>query len=494
MKNYRVSDARAAMLLARQLCASGTYNWFRGQLCSKWRVVSSFCRRSKSEGEHALEQFRRFIGWMKNTPGLEAIATLTDEPLAIAQHYGIPTNFVDFTTDPLVAAFFAAHGDRPNDCTHGTIICLNTDDLQRFWQPMPARFPRPEFLKLSVSNLWRLEAQHGVFLFLPYDDVEKFYDFDRIVFSHSDGDINALPLRSEDVCPTRKSELELLLDQFFMNEQLIVGTREVRKMKGFKYHTLPNRANPWDPDVMAAPIPIHTSWSSISAWITPREESYSRAYPDIMILDLKLNSTTNEEAEIVQEAFRLILGFIRANRDARNTAVRWQVDERIAGPGRDKGGLEQALGALYDGLRRLPYTDDEVSAGMANCIALYRRGLQDHRHEPQKQAKIASEFIGDSVRVEFGAKDGSYSRGYVSSVELLAAVRNDIAQYIKPQWRGMCADVSALVLAVQAPQYLFDFRRLAALFARQIAPCQVLTRIDSAMFFSPARLSAFGLP
>jgi hypothetical protein len=63
---------------------------------------------------------------------------------------------------------------------------------------------------MTVPDLWRLEAQHGCFLFCPYDNVERLYDFDRIFFP------NTHPLRGvrrEDVYPERKSHLEVLLDQ-----------------------------------------------------------------------------------------------------------------------------------------------------------------------------------------------------------------------------------------------------------------------------------------
>jgi hypothetical protein len=47
---------------------------------------------------------------------------------------------------------------------------------------------------------------------------------------------------------------------------------------------------------------------------------------------------------------------------------------------------------------------------------------------------------------------------------------------------------------INYPSYLFDFTALVELFARQIIPSQVAKqRSDLAVFFSPLRVSIFGL-
>jgi hypothetical protein len=55
---------------------------------------------------------------------------------------------------------------------------------------------------------------------------------------------------------------------------------------------------------------------------------------------------------------------------------------------------------------------------------------------------------------------------------------------------------SSLTLVLQTawtPSLAFDFTRLAPLFAREIAPYQVLAR-QMAVFYSPARFDTLGLP
>ena len=103
---YSVSGLAEAVELAEELRASRMCDWFRGQT-RNWPLQSSFVRRDNAGQEVARERLARFHGWLQGVPELDAIAANTDAVLAVAQHYGIPTNLVDFTTEPSVAAFFA---------------------------------------------------------------------------------------------------------------------------------------------------------------------------------------------------------------------------------------------------------------------------------------------------------------------------------------------------------------------------------------------------
>ena len=65
-----------------------------------------------------------------------------DAICAVAQHYGIPTNCIDFTTSAEVAGFFAADNANARPLSdESCILCLNTRDLKRFWRNMPPKGP-----------------------------------------------------------------------------------------------------------------------------------------------------------------------------------------------------------------------------------------------------------------------------------------------------------------------------------------------------------------
>ena len=159
MTIYEAGSVTEAVAYAEELRCEGRYDWFRGQR-QNWPLKTTFARLAKSEQRVVEEKFSRFVGWLSVTPGLEWLSDNVDGAFAVAQHYGMPTQYLDFTTDPRVAGFFASGEGSGKAC----ILCLNTSDLRKFWQAMPKRYPPPEFIGIDVSNLWRLQAQRGVFL------------------------------------------------------------------------------------------------------------------------------------------------------------------------------------------------------------------------------------------------------------------------------------------------------------------------------------------
>lgn len=102
--------------------------WFRGQPSSEFRLSPSIWRYGKTSsgmnltdantsGEHfsticppEAYMLRRFIAGLKSE-GISCPNNYIDQ-LELAQHYGIPTNLLDWSSDPLVALYFAASGAR----------------------------------------------------------------------------------------------------------------------------------------------------------------------------------------------------------------------------------------------------------------------------------------------------------------------------------------------------------------------------------------------
>jgi hypothetical protein len=81
------------------------------------------------------------------------------EALALAQHHGVPTRLLDFTYDPLVAAFFAA--THPTNAERFGVWCV---DLQLV--DLAAREVGRPFELVTVPGLQNknLAAQKGLFL------------------------------------------------------------------------------------------------------------------------------------------------------------------------------------------------------------------------------------------------------------------------------------------------------------------------------------------
>jgi hypothetical protein len=133
-----LQQPRAKRLLteraAEELASTGRRYIFRGQ-SKDWPVSSRFTRLDKSEKPLAKKQVERFEGWVGMTPGFEKLASDVDQLLAVAQHYGIPTTFVDFTTEPRIAGYFASEKVSPDTSSDlACIVCLDVDDLLDFWK------------------------------------------------------------------------------------------------------------------------------------------------------------------------------------------------------------------------------------------------------------------------------------------------------------------------------------------------------------------------
>ncbi len=491
---HKVNNVHEAAELANDLKEKGGYDLFRGQI-KNWPLKSSFGRQvDKNKKDEALEKMARFERWVKQTKGLEELAKHPDDMIAVAQHYGIPTNFVDFTTSPRVAGFFSSYGRIDEENVESCILCLNSQDLITFWKRLPSEYsPPPEILYLEVQNLWRLEAQHGVFLFCPYSNFEHIYDLDRIYFPYT-GQISSV--KEDDIFPKRKSQLEILLDQYFMNELMIENEKNIPV--GMTRYKIPEIKEKCSKELLlnGTPPPKLDSWnnSHIESWLAQSNEKYLDTLGDEtweMTLDLNkaIGSIQNEALDYLTTQFK-------KNPNVRNLLLNWSIKVVGNQPSYPiENRVESYIKRLWDGLRKLPYDDQDIAKGLANCFVLASYLLKQGRVMQVDWAKVTSECFGETIEIEFGSEDGSYSRAFASKSELLTAVREDIYDYIDPEWKTQLEkNIIGLLQAIWAPNRLFDYDKLTKIFAHEIVPFQVITRAERvAIFFSPARLDSFGL-
>jgi hypothetical protein len=489
---FEAKDVHEAVLLAERFKLEGRYNWFRGQT-QDWPLKSSLVRLDSKGRDEALSKSNRFEGWVNSTPGLESICTNTDNMLAIAQHYGIPTNFIDFTLEPKIAGFFASEKAPSDPEMYSCILCLDTNDLMLF-QSVFTRLgnPPPEFLELDVPNLWRLEAQFGIFLFCPYTNFEHIYDLDRIIFPYT-GSVSS-PVHDE-IYPKRKSSLEILLDQFFMNEKLIKGTNWIRNNINASIMTIEDKEERWSHDIVAKEPSVLDSWSSnlLKPWlVTPREKIESASTDIKITINVDINKSPSMNfSDVYQQVKQNIDGLPNPT----DKLINWQIQaDSIDQNYMDF--LELSTKRTWDGLRILPYDINDIMIGISNCVVLGTMWRTVKKTDNNYGWLECANFrFGKSIEVEFGADDGSYSRGYASQRSLLSSVRDDFLSLVALKYQNQLVEnITGTFQAVQSPNRLFEFKKLTKVFAHELVPTQVLIRGDHAIYFSPARLTAFGLP
>jgi hypothetical protein len=146
---------------------SGSNYVFRGQR-ENWPLRSTLFRIPENEREKKWQETLKFCQWMLNNPYLKPYHQAEDQLLVIAQHYGYPTDLLDFTRDPKIAGFFASTGNV--DVTKpGVILVVNIDMFKRLCQ----FYKIPGLLILEIKGLWRLENQKGIFLRDYHDFIQQ---------------------------------------------------------------------------------------------------------------------------------------------------------------------------------------------------------------------------------------------------------------------------------------------------------------------------------
>ena len=189
----------------------GFGNWFRGQASSEWDLLPKAGRT-----EYFLPDNRdlgRFNDWEKQAIAYEHLPDNRLESLAVAQHHGLATRLLDWSQNPLVAAYFAVIESPKTD---GAIYVLepltdfaNEGTTLQFiseFEGVICYIPR------SISP--RVLNQKGMFTI--HCPANKEIDVER-----SNIVVELLNLRKIIIPFNLKSELEKMLDDYGVNSSTL---------------------------------------------------------------------------------------------------------------------------------------------------------------------------------------------------------------------------------------------------------------------------------
>ncbi|MCL2053790.1 MAG: FRG domain-containing protein [Oscillospiraceae bacterium] len=159
--------------------------FFRGQ-SSLWEIKSSLHRHhsSKEQFQKACNISASALEWLINNPFISSILNGNDDyAMAIAQHYGCPTDLIDITTNFRTAAYFAvSENEKHTSIPNGCIWVFTQKDLRELRDILKTNFfgcfeglPQSlqdklakndyrQLLQIDMPQLSRLNAQDGAFL------------------------------------------------------------------------------------------------------------------------------------------------------------------------------------------------------------------------------------------------------------------------------------------------------------------------------------------
>lgn len=484
-KIYKANSPSEALKLARRFKKEKKYDLFRGQN-EDWPLISSEGRLSPEKMEENGKRLLWLCDFLSQYESTNKYIKNVDDFVAIAQHYGIPTDFIDLTRSPEVALFFATHSKRSLIGKEGVLICLNSNHFKTVIEFCSIIFEQknitpPYIYETEINNLWRLKAQNGCFMQSQLINLETFYPFDKIIFPHNECvDIVDVSI----IYPENKSDLEILLDNYFAAERIDEGASRLQhfaeelsipitKLPSVTHYKYVN-SRKW-----------HPSWKTINTkkWTYKVSEPLSKKV-DIKF-ELNVSSTKNFQSDILNIKNQLLNIFKEhkiTKRDFISPSIIFTPKIRSK---KLLALINKSVKYIWDGMRTLPYTRSQIIYAIAKYLVL-------ELYHSAKQVDIETCFYSP-ILIEMSNHFGANCRCYVSEYALEKAIRGDILQI---QVDSLPQSVSVqLLFYVQKIKIIFDFNKLARLFASEIIPSMMVRNkhFDRPMLiFSPVYVDRLG--
>jgi hypothetical protein len=471
VEEIHVKNAQEAFKLIISLKHEGKHNIFRGQK-ECWSLNSTLFRKKETERIVADNRLNNFTNWVSSNSDLLELQQDTDKLLSVAQHYGFPTNFIDFTYDPEIAFFFAT-GEAGLSLSEGCIYCANESELNSTIQYLDTTINENlRIVKLEVDNLWRLQSQKGLFLddskFLN-NGWENLFPFVKIIFPH---DLFRSSIAIEQIYPIRKSRLEIKLDQYIREEQVQLGLNKAERF-GVQIFRMPWESNY---TIFREIESLHTDpqWNILeNSWGKINAELYSDAVSD-RVFKLDVNGIY-QPLEIKQLFYERLLDFIQVDLikgeafkfDIRFTAneIEWSVQ------------MNGLLELYWDGVRYFPYTNEEICEGLSNLVAmLYNSKIGSE--------KYISDIFNETHSFDCLIANGGSFRVTLPLAPFLNAIDLALLEEIDKQLFPDIKEPLDLFDYLYDIKLLFKFEDFKRLLITYIIPCQIISNSDPTGYYS----------
>lgn len=452
-KTIHARDYDDALKICRELSASGQADLFRGQTVDWPRLIPSLFRLSDDKRKAAEVELGLFAEWANGVPQMHPYHGKDDAVAAIAQHYGIATSFLDLTNDAETALTFAK--SEPTTSTGEAVIyCFLESELRKT--------EGVNLVRVSVENLWRLEAQHGLFLNYQTENVVEIVKSKaiKILFPHvelTEADIHRL-------YPPRKSALETVLDQWFYRRQLEGAldqfTPHIEYQLAIRRQTYPGI-------FLWREVPELTpEWlGEDPRWVHPPAESVQITGRPLRLKVRLRVSDPLRDAEYLREHLLPAIVEALATRRLLN------FDLELAGVGtRHSKSITKIANWAWDGMRILPYQIDELATAMANILTMVAHTAKRTKHS----STLPSILFGETQVIDVAPVGGHIESGHVSKAALDAARTYASGKgFTNYCLKKLSEAPDTLSDFITDPWLLFDFMKFKRIFIEQFVPTAI---------------------
>lgn len=447
--DHYFSSAAEALDYCRDLARSGGADLFRGQ-SHDWPVIAPSLFRgqadTRAKARALLDEFQE---WAEIVPQMATYHGSKEAITAIAQHYGIPTPFLDLTNEPEIAELFACGPIDNADAGDAVIYCFSGENLRSLLSF--------SLVEIDVINLWRLQAQQG--LFLEYCDRAELDEIRSMAIRVHFPRRSITPSELVRLYPVRKSALEIVIDQWIYRHnigQLFNQLSEIENVRLVRRYTYPGMFR-W------REVPqFEGSWLSYnSQWVFPSAEDMASA------MDCAISQVSLDGAEDPKIAFAALSEQLRPSIEAyAHTGTMVAFSVHIADHDHESANASLLLNRCWDGIRVHPYqTSSAIACMAATALALIRPVLHPNADDWEEA------LWGEIEAIDTAPVGGHLDAAGVSKGRLLAARHTTydegLTAYAK---RRTAADPLYLMDYVVDPWILFDFQRLSTMFVEQFVP------------------------
>lgn len=450
---------------------------FRGQ-SQRWPVRSSLYRLSGVAREEAGARLEAFIHWCEAHPRLFPYSNSRLNWMAMAQHYGVPTPLLDASLSPEVATHFATC-DADSRASGPVVFAWRTADLMKTSGVAVHR--------IDIENLWRINAQKSVFVECgPGLALDEGVDCYAIALDGDPG-VRWATLAQDEVMPSRKSILEIILDDYFYRVEMegmfdnFKGIQLKRRWQSYAGAFRERRIR----------VPGTVLASAERAWSARWNARQPTA---VQVVDIVAGTAATQGDHRIESALAEYCA----------TGAVPVFDLRVVASERQNRELSRLINHVFDGIAALPFDADTLTTCLKRCVrfvvCLGRESETAFREDIETT-------LGATVSVEFAPWNGFHNAALASSDGLVRCLSAQAVAELRPFYRRAVesSPLDLLCLSMD-PLHAMQPEAFSRLFGEEVIPTQVALwaseqlKIDEGedwptapMVFDPLLLSYFSV-